>query len=294
MQSQTVPMEEKGANEKEETIERKLSKKDVVKAFWRWTFFSHANYNYERLQATGVVHAFSPALKKLYGDKPEEMKQACERHMQFFNTEPSFGGPILSIVLAMEEQRANDAPIDDATINGLKTGLMGPLAGIGDTLWQGTLIPILLSFTLAFGAEGNIIMGPVAFFVLHMAVMLFIAYYLWMKGYENGREGIQKIMSGSLLPYIMTFSQTLGAIVIGSLAANFVAVSTQLQIPLEEGEYLSIQTDVLDKLVLGLLPLAITLGTYILLKRKIKPTTVLLIMIVVGAVLAGFGIIAPV
>ena len=71
-----------------EAKEKLLTKKDVVKAFWRWTFFSHANYNYERLQATGVVHAFSPILKKLYGKDEDEMKSALERHMQFFNTEP--------------------------------------------------------------------------------------------------------------------------------------------------------------------------------------------------------------
>ncbi|MGY3746319.1 PTS system mannose/fructose/sorbose family transporter subunit IID [Vagococcus salmoninarum] len=271
--------------------EKKLSKSDVVRAFWRWTFFSHANYNYERLQATGVVHAFSPILKKLYGKDSDEMKDALERHMNFFNTEPSFGGPILSMTIAMEEEKANSAPIDSGTINGLKTGLMGPLAGIGDTLWQGTLIPILLSFTLPFAAEGNILMGPVAFFTLHMAIMLIIAYKLWMQGYETGKEGITKILSGSLLPKVMTFSQTLGAVVIGALAAQFVSISSPLKIALSKGEFMSIQTDVLDKLVLGFLPLVVTMLTFIMLKKKLKPTTVLLVLIVVGGLLAAFGII---
>jgi len=272
--------------------EKKLSKKDVVKAFWRWTFFSHANYNYERLQSTGVIFAFSPVLKKLYGDNPEKMKASLDTHMQFFNTEPSFGGPILSMAIAMEEQKANGAPITDSTINGLKTGLMGPLAGIGDTLWQGTLIPILLSFTLAFGAEGNILMGPVAFFVLHLGIMTAIGYFLWMRGYESGKEGIQKLLSGSLLPYVMSFAQTLGAIVIGSLAAMFVSVGTPLSFTLGEGATLSMQTDVLDALVLGLLPLGFTLGTFVLLKKKFKPTTVLAILIIAGGLLSAVGILS--
>lgn len=271
--------------------EVKLSKKDVVKAFWRWTFFSHANYNYERLQATGVVYALSPVLKKLYGKDSDEMKEALDRHMQFFNTEPSFGGPVLSMTIAMEEEKANGAPIDSSMINGLKTGLMGPLAGIGDTLWQGTLIPILLSFTLPFAAEGNILMGPVAFFTLHLAIMTIIAYKLWMQGYETGKEGITKILSGPMLPKVMTFSQTLGAVVIGALAAQFVNIKSPLMIALGEGKSLSIQTDVLDKLVLGLLPLVVTLLTYVMLKKKLKPTTVLLILIVVGGLLAALGII---
>lgn len=269
-----------------------LSKKDVIKSFWRWTFFSHANYNYERLQATGVVHALTPVLKKLYGKDGDEMKAALDRHMQFFNTEPSFGGPILSMTIAMEEERASGAPINDQTINGLKTGLMGPLAGIGDTLWQGTLIPILLSFTLPFGAKGNIFMGPVLFFVLHWLIMTTLAYFLWVQGYEQGKEGIQKMMAGGRLSYIMTFSQTLGAIVIGSLAANFVKVATPLKVHLSGKESLSIQTGVLDNLVKGILPLGVTLLTYYFLKnKKYTPTKVLVIQIVGGAVLAALGLI---
>lgn len=271
-------------------VEKKLTKKDLQKAFWRWTFHSHSNYNYERLEATGVVYAFSPILKKLYGDNQEEMVSALERHMQFFNTEPSFGGPILSVVLAMEEERANGAEIDDATINGFKTGLMGPLAGIGDTLWQGTLIPILLSFTISFGAEGNILMGPVLFFALHLGIMLVIAYKLWMVGYDAGREGIVKLMSGGLLDRVLTFSRTLGAIVIGALAAQFVTVSTPLQLTIGEG-IMNIQADVLDKLVLGLLPLSATLFTYYLLKRRLKPTQVLLVLLVVGLIAGALGIL---
>lgn len=271
--------------------QKMLSKRDLVSAFWRWTFFSHANYNYERLQATGVVHALTPIFKKLYGKDSNEMKAALERHMQFFNTEPSFGGPILSMVIAMEEERALGADINDQMINGLKTGLMGPLAGIGDTLWQGTLIPIILSFTLAFGAQGNIIMGPVLFFALHWGIMTAIAYYLWMKGYEQGKEGIHRLMSGGQLNYIMTFSQTLGAIVIGSLAANFVKVATPLQVSLGKKQTLSIQTGVLDTLVKGLLPLLVTFGTYLLLKKKFTPTQVLVVQIVVGGILAALGLI---
>ncbi len=278
------------SKEKINVPEKRLTKKDVSKAFWRWTFHSHSNYNYERLEATGVVHAFAPILKKLYGDDKEEMSAALQRHMQFFNTEPSFGGPILSVVLAMEEEKANGADIDDATINGFKTGLMGPLAGIGDTLWQGTLIPILLSFTISFGAEGNILMGPIMFFALHLIIMLVIAYKLWMIGYDAGREGIIKLMSGGLLDRVLTFSRTLGAIVIGALAAQFVSVSTPLQLAIGDG-MMNIQTDVLDTLVLGLLPLSVTLFTYFLLKKRLKPTQVLLVLLVLGIVTGTLGIL---
>ncbi|MFC6181364.1 PTS system mannose/fructose/sorbose family transporter subunit IID [Lactiplantibacillus daowaiensis] len=270
--------------------EKKLSKKEVVRAFWRWTFFSHANYNYERLQATGVIHALSPILKHLYGDDEDEMKEALQRHMEFFNTEPHFGGAILGMTIAMEEEKANGAPITSSTINSLKTGLMGPLAGIGDTLWQGTLIPILLSFTVSFGAKGNVFMGPILFVLLHLGIIWGIGYLSWMQGYSLGKEGIAKVLKGSLLPTVMTYAQCLGPIVIGALSATFVKVSTPMKINLGK-EVLKVQTGILDKLILGLLPLGITLLAYYLLKRKFKPTTVVLILMLVGLVGGMFYII---
>jgi PTS system mannose-specific IID component len=268
----------------------RLTKREVVRSFWRWTFFSHANYNYERLQATGVIHALSPVFKHLYGNDEAQMKEALQRHMQFFNTEPHFGGAILGMTIAMEEEKANGAPITSETINGLKTGLMGPLAGIGDTLWQGTLIPILLSFTIGFASKGNILMGPVLFAVLHLAIIWGIGYWSWMQGYNLGKEGIAKVLQGALLPTVMTFAQSMGPIVIGALSATFVKVSSPLKFHLGKS-MMKVQSGILDKLVLGLLPLLITLLAYYLLKRKFKPTTVLLILVIVGLVGGIFYII---
>lgn len=269
---------------------KKLTKTDLIKAFFRWTWFVQVNYNYERMQATGVINGLTPVLKKLYGDDKEAMKDALERHMQFFNTEPSFGGSILGVVIAMEEQKANGAEIPSEAINGFKTGLMGPIAGIGDTLWQGTLIPILLSFTIPFASQGNIIMGPIAFFVLHMAIMLSIAYFVWMKGYETGREGILEVMQSGLIDTVLSFSRVMGSMVIGALAAQFVTLSSPLEIPLGEGT-ISVQADILDQLLQGLLPLAVVLGAYYLLKKQYKPTTVLIFLVVVGLIGGGLGLL---
>ena len=170
-----------------------LSKKDVVRSFWRWTFFSHANYNYERLAGTGFCHAMAPIIEKLYKDKPEEYKAAVQRHMVFYNTEPHFGGVINGMVIAMEEERANGAEISDEAINGIKTGLMGPFAGIGDTLWQGTLTPILLSIGISLASNGSLA-GPIVYTILMMGIMLGLAYFVWMRGYTAGKEGLQKIL----------------------------------------------------------------------------------------------------
>lgn len=270
--------------------QKKLSKKDVVKAFWRWTFFSHANYNYERLEATGVVFSMTPVIKKLYGDNPEEYKACIKRHMMSYNTEPHFGGVINGMVLAMEEERSNGAPISDEMINGVKTGLMGPFAGIGDTLWQGTLTPILLAFGISLGIQGNL-MGPVIYTLLMFGIMFPISYFMWMKGYELGKEGIHKVIGGHLLKSIITGASALGAMVLGGLSATFVTITSPYIIKVGEVQ-LGLQAQILDKLFLGLMPLAVTLGTLYLLKnKKMKSTTVLGVLMAVGAVLGVIGII---
>lgn len=264
--------------------EKRLSKKDVVKAFWRWTFFSHANYNYERLEATGLVHSYKHVIKKLYGDEPEEYKACVKRHMQFFNTEPHIEGVIPGIVLAMEEERANGAPITDEAINGVKTGLMGPFAGIGDTLWQGTLTPILLAFGISLGSQGNL-MGPLVYTLLMFGIMFPAAYICWMKGYELGKDGIEKILGGNQLQMLITGASAMGAIVLGALSSQFVTVNCAAVIKFGALE-MNVQETVFDALFKGILPLGVTMLTLYLLKnRKMKATTVMGILILIG--LAG-------
>lgn len=273
----------------QQSTRKTLSKKDVVKSFWRWTFFSHANYNYERLCGTGFCHAMAPIIEKLYKDDPAEYKAAVKRHMEFYNTEPHFGGVINGMVIAMEEERANGAPISDEAINGIKTGLMGPFAGIGDTLWQGTLTPILLSIGISLASTGSL-SGPLLYSVLMMGIMLSIAYYVWMTGYRLGKEGLQKILESNLIKKVITGASALGAIVMGALTASFVSVSTLLTINIQ-GASMSVQADILDKLFRGLLPLAMTLGVLYLLKnKKVKATKVMLLLILVGAIGAVIGI----
>jgi len=270
---------------------KKLDKKEVVNAFWRWTFFSHANYNYERLEATGLVHAFKPIVKKLYGDNPEEYKKFLLRHMQFFNTEPHIGGLIPGIVIAMEEERANGSPITDDAIAGVKTGLMGPFAGIGDTLWQGTLTPILLALGISLGSQGNLL-GPIIYTLLMFGIMFPVAYICWMKGYELGKVGIEKLLGGNQLQMLITGASAMGAIVMGAMSSQFVYAKSGLV--LEMGDVVfNVQSQMLDAIFTGILPLGITMLTLFLLKnKKMKATTVMGILILIGVVGGITGILA--
>ena len=113
--------------------EKLISEKDVRNAWLRYYMFCEVGISYERLQALSFCYSLIPIFKKIYPDK-EDMKAALQRHLVFYNTEAVFGSPINGIVIALEEQKANGEPIEDDAITGLKTGLMGPLAGVGDSI----------------------------------------------------------------------------------------------------------------------------------------------------------------
>jgi PTS system mannose-specific IID component len=271
-------------------IVKKLDRKDVIHAFVRWSFLSHTNYNYERLQASMFTSSMKPVLKKLYGDDPDAMKEALQRHMAFFNTEPHFGGVIHGIVIAMEEQKANGAKITTEAINGIKTGLMGPFAGVGDTLWQGTIVPILLAIGISMGMEGNL-MGPLLYIVLLCSIMWTIGFKVWMKGYDLGTVGIQKILDGNLIKSVIMGASILGATVLGALSASFVTVNCPLIITIGKFQ-LNLQDQVFDTILKGILPLSVTFITYYLLKnKKMKGSTVMLVLFVVSLVLGLLGIL---
>lgn len=123
------------------TGEKKLTASDIRGVFLRSNLFQ-GSWNFERMQALGFCFSMVPAIRRLYPENSEERKQAIKRHLEFFNTQPFVAAPILGVTLAMEEQRANGAEIDDAAINGIKVGLMGPLAGVGDPIFWGTVRPV--------------------------------------------------------------------------------------------------------------------------------------------------------
>jgi mannose/fructose/N-acetylgalactosamine-specific phosphotransferase system component IID len=267
--------------------QKTLSRSDVQRSFWLWTFFSHANYNYERLQGTAFAQAMTPIIKKLYTD-PEEIKAALKRHLVFFNTEPNVGGIIHGAVIAMEEQRANGAPIDDDAINSVKSGLMGPLAGIGDSISQGTITPILLSIGISMAAAGNPF-GSVLYLVLEVGIMLALAYFMWMQGYDRGRAGVTELLKSRLLDRYLTGAGVLGNMVMGALTYQFVKVYLTWSFKIDVGggntTLFDLDRDLFGKVMPGLLPLLFVLGVwYLLTKRRMSPLVLLVIILVIAMV----------
>lgn len=247
------------------TKTRLLERSDVFRAWLTWLFFSHANYNYERLQATGFAHSMLPIIRKLYHN-PEDVKAALQRHLVFFNTQPDFGGVIHGMVIAMEEERAAGVPVTDEAITGVKTGLMGPMAGIGDTLQQGAIIPIFLAIGISLGKTGNLL-GPLLYLIIIAATIWGIGWFVWLQGYLRGREALTNFFQSGVLQEVITGASILGLVVMGALTVQFVSLSTPLVL-LIGGTSLAIQSQVLNQFMPLLLPMGVTLLFWYLLQKK--------------------------
>ena len=269
--------------------EKRITNKNLMKVWWRWVFFQEASVSYERLQAPGFFYAISPVLVKLYGDNPEELTAACKRHMQFYNSEPYCGLAIHGITLALEEERANGAPISDEAINSLKTGLMGPLAGLGDSVRAGTIAPIVTAFCISIGQTGNLI-APFLLEGILVAIVWPFAIWLLKKSYHTGKEGIQEIFSSGKLNWITTMTSTLGGITLGALAASYVTLSSPLEFVLGKGSKIALQADVLDVILKNILPLSMVLLSVYLLNKKVSAVKIILILAAVCALGVLIGI----
>ena len=201
--------------------ERILTKKDITKARTRWYLALEIGNSFERLQAVMFTYTISAALQKLYKDDPEGLKDALKRHLEFFNTEGNIGSLIVGIVLALEEKKKIDGDVDPEVITNLKVGLMGPIAGIGDSLIQGTVKTIILSLAASFGLQGNPIGGIIPF--LFPLTGYLVGRYLAILGYNLGTEAVNQLISSGLMTKIINVASVaigLALFLLGAYALN--------------------------------------------------------------------------
>ena len=270
------------------TPESPLSRRDVLGSWFRWLTFSHSCYNFERLQGLGFAHAMAPVIRRLYGDA-RDRAAALKRHLVFFNTEPNAGAMVPSIVIAMEEQRASGADVSDEAINSIKAGLMGPLAGVGDSITQGLITPILLALGISLAAEGSLA-GPVLYFVLESVAIVGISYLSWSWGYRWGRQAVARVLASGRLKTLTDGAAAVGMAVAGALVASVVAFSLSAAITVGQ-QKVALQTDVLDHILKGLLPLLLTLFVWWLLERRVSPLAVIAGLFVFGIVATYVGLL---
>ena len=295
---------------------------DIRKKICNRHQFLQGTWNFERMQNGGWVYSMIPAIKYLYHDEASQTA-ALKRHLEFYNTHPYVSAPVLGVTLAMEEERANGTAIDDAAINGVKVGMMGPLAGVGDPVFWFTIRPILGALGASLALSGNPL-GPILFFVLWNLIRYAFLWKTQEAGYKAGNE-ITKDLSGGLLGRITLMASILGMFVIGALVQRWVNVDFPVTItkvtqdsktfidwanlPIgSEGikhalemyetygadafspEKVTTLQDNLDMLIPGLVPLLLTLGVSKLLKKDVSPITIILALFAIGIIARYFNI----
>lgn len=264
-----------------------LRKSDLVKN-WALGYSSECCYNYERLQALGNANAFIPIIKRLYPE--ERYGEEISKYFNFFNTEPSYMGTVIhGITAAMEERRANDGDVSADEIVAVRSALMGPLAGIGDVVSQSIVYPILAGVCIQLALAGNYA-GPILFEVVYKVIMLTLGYNMYMLGYKQGKSAIINFLKTGMLNKILELVSIVGLMVVGSMAVgnvtfNFSSIGWEV-VNSQGSVGFNLQT-MLDTLLPGIVPLALVLGVYGLLKKKVKPNTIIAMMFVLAFVTVG-------
>lgn len=261
----------------------KLTKKDIQKVYVRNLFGFQWGWNYEKMQGLGYAWTIMPALKRLYKDSPEDMTKALKTHLGFFNTTPAMSHLIIGADMALEEQLGME---DEEAIVGLKTGLMGPFAGIGDTLFIAIYRAIVFSIAAYLAQSGNAV-GLIIPLLAGILVMA-IRYKFTFLGYNQGRKLALEL--GDQMKVFTDAAAILGLTVVGGLIPA--VITYKLDLTYQMGEVsLSIQ-EMLDRILPSLIPLSIVLLSYWLLgKKKMNSTRLIFFLIALGMILGNLQVL---
>ena len=269
---------------------KKVSKKTLNSSFWRWWYGNLTCFSHEHMQTFGYMWSMLPIIKELYPTH-EEQCEKMQTYYPFFNTEPQIGCIVVGITAGLEEARANGADgIDDEMINGIRAGFMGPLAGIGDSLIVGTYIPILLGIALGF-AEGGSAIGPIFYIVVWNATSIWFQHYIYFLGYNLGGSAVE-LLVGDRATAFRNAVITMGQVIVGAMAASWVAISTNIVIAQDStGADITLGSK-LDGAFPKLLTCVFVLFCWWLMAKKgMSPVKCLLLMVVIGFVGSVIGLL---
>lgn len=261
-------------------------KKLVNELFWN-SFPLENCYNYERQQALGYAIAMWPAIKRFWHTKKEQ-GAALERHMAVFNTTPHVVTAITGVSAALEKEASENPDFDPSIINNVKIGLMGPFAGIGDSLFQGTLRIIASGIGISLCQQGSPL-GPILFLLIFNIPHLLVRYFLTVLGFRSGTSLIEGASGSSALKMLSKGATIVGLMVIGGMSASMISLSTPISFALGDSSF-PLQ-DYLNQIFPSLLPLLYVLLMFGLLKKGMKSTGILVTTIVIALAGVALGIL---
>lgn len=262
-----------------------IPQRALFKAWLIWETFPQTCYNYERMMGQHMAHVFTKVISYLHEDHSEKRKEIMKREMDFFNVHVEFGACIPGMAIALEEMKAMGKPIPGDLIKNLKTSFMGPLAGLGDTIWQGVFVPVLLVICIDISnTDGGNVYGVILYTVIITLVACALSYRNFMFGYKAGYNAMVEYLEKGILQRLTKGASIMGCMVMGSLIINYVTCTCGIVINTSVDSY-NIQEQLLDHICPGILPFIMTMLIYFLMKKKRWPVTRVIFMIFVLGVL---------
>ncbi|KXN76312.1 PTS system mannose/fructose/sorbose family transporter subunit IID [Lactobacillus johnsonii] len=264
-------------------------KKIINKIFWRsFTVFA-SRAGATKAHAPGFMYSIMPALDEYFKDDKEGHRKAMMRHTTWYNITQNVGTFVMGLVASMEKKTAQDPNFDPDSTVAIKTSLMGPLSGIGDSIFWGVLRVIAAGVGISLASHGSIL-GPILFLLIYNIPSIATRYYLTYMGFAVGDTFIQDMYKSGSMKLLNKAASTLGLLMIGCMTATMVKFESKLSIPIEGGKPIKIQT-YLDQLWVGLVPLVVTLICYWLLSKKVNVNWILLGVLVLSIVLGLIGVV---
>ncbi|MBA1434065.1 PTS system mannose/fructose/sorbose family transporter subunit IID [Lactobacillus bombi] len=271
------------------SLTEKISKDSIKKLnrknFWRSLTLS-GSWNYLNAQGNAIGYMMLPGLKQIYKGDRKKLNQAMKRSIAYCNINSVFSPLLTGIATSMEEENANDPNFDENSINAVKASLMGPLAGIGDSLWWGTFRIITAGIGISLAEKGNVL-GPILFLILFNLTYMVPRYFGFSFGYKAGAQFIQKAYKNGLINIITKAATILGLTMVGGMIYTTVTFSTKISFTVSHKSY-AIQT-ILDQIFKGILPLMATLLCLFLIRKKVSANKIIIGIIILAIPLAALG-----
>lgn len=251
--------------------------------FWQYMYGLKACPNDVRSGGIAIETMLIAAAEDLYPGDTEKQRELIENHEVYFNTESILGAFVPGTVLGMEIERAcGNEEMTNTVIQGVKTALAGPFAGLGDSIIQGLLIPLLISISIGMSQDGSPL-GAIFMVLSYTLICYPLSYYMFRLGMNTGVKGAEKLLSSDLKDRLISAVGVVGLIVVGGVTASVTKVSTILSFDIN-GASFAVQ-DYLDQIFPGMLAFLFMLLTYWMLKKKrISPIKVMLILLGISAV----------
>lgn len=262
-----------------------VTARDLLRVFWR-SFMMEFSWNYERQMNLAFAYTLIPVLKKLYTRK-EDLAQALKRHLAFFNTTPHIVTLILGITVAMEEKNSQQKGMDATSIDNVKASLMGPLAGIGDSFFWGTLRLIATGIGTSLALKGNIL-GPILFLLVFNVPHILVRWLFTRWGYVLGTGVLQRIQQSGMMESLTYGASIIGLMVVGAMTASMIDIT--IPITFGTGEAKTHVQDIINDIMPCLLPLVSFAIVYWLLGKKVKPLTIIGGIALVGILGSWIGL----